>query len=291
MKKIAILVGVMLALTSLAGAAPVNSKAAQTQLALFQQRSIFHSGLTRAHTIALTFDDGPNAHTEEVLDALKKLHVKATFFIVGHMAHRNPATLARIAAEGHLLANHSAEHVFLGSSYDADPAKLLHQLRDVDDQIEPLMKPGDKLFFRAPYGAWKSAHAEILNSDARLRNYVGPIYWDIGGDISVSPDHYVMSAADWDCWHLKWSAQTCAKGYLREIRRKDGGVVLMHCIHINSAALVEAVVPALIEEGYNFVRLDQMPEYKQYETPGSNGAVAQATPLAKAGMIRVSDIK
>ena len=153
------------------------------------------------------------------------------------------------------------------------------------------VKPGDKLFFRAPYGAWKSAHAEILNSDARLRNYVGPIYWDIGGDISVSSDHYVMSAADWDCWHLKWSAQTCAKGYLREIRRKDGGVVLMHCIHVNSAALVEAVVPALIEEGYNFVRLDQMPEYKQYETPGSNGAVAQATPLAKAGMIRVSDIK
>ncbi len=290
MKKIAILVGVMLALTSLAGAAPVSTPA-QTQLALFQQRSIFHSGLTRAHTIALTFDDGPNAHTEEVLDALKKLHVKATFFIVGHMAHRNRATLARIAAEGHLLANHSAEHVFLGSSYDADPAKLLQQLRDVDEQIEPLMKPGDKLFFRAPYGAWKSAHAEILNSDARLRNYVGPIYWDIGGDISVSSDHYVMSAADWDCWHLKWSAQTCAKGYLREIRRKDGGVVLMHCIHVNSAALVEAVVPALIEEGYNFVRLDQMPEYRQYETPGSSGAVAQATPLAKAGMIRVSDIK
>ena len=219
MKKIAILVGVMLALTSLAGAAPVSTPA-QTQLALFQQRSIFHSGLTRAHTIALTFDDGPNAHTEEVLDALKKLHVKATFFIVGHMAHRNRATLARIAAEGHLLANHSAEHVFLGSSYDADPAKLLQQLRDVDEQIEPLMKPGDKLFFRAPYGAWKSAHAEILNSDARLRNYVGPIYWDIGGDISVSSDHYVMSAADWDCWHLKWSAQTCAKGYLREIRAR-----------------------------------------------------------------------
>jgi len=291
MKKIAILVGMMLALTSLAGAAPVSRTNAQTQLALFQQRSIFHSGLTRAHTIALTFDDGPNAHTEEVLDALKKLHVKATFFIVGHMAHRHPATLARIAAEGHLLANHSAEHVVLGSSYDSDPAKLLHQLRDVDEQIAPLMKPGDKLFFRAPYGSWKSAHAEILNSDARLRNYVGPIYWDIGGDIAISSDHYVMSAADWDCWHLKWSAQTCAKGYLREIRRKDGGVVLMHCIHVNSAALVEAVLPALIEEGYNFVRLDQMPEYKQYETPGSNGAVAQAEPLAKAGMIRVSDIK
>ena len=65
----------------------------------------------------------------------------------------------------------------------------------------------------------------------------------------------------------------------------------MHCIHVQSAALVEEVVPALIEEGYNFVRVDQMPEYKQYETPGSDSAIAQATPLAKAGLIRVSDIK
>jgi len=287
MKKIAFILGMLLTLT--APVAAGGGRHADTQLALFQPRTIFHSGLTHAHTIALTFDDGPNAHTEQVLDALKKLHVKATFFIVGHMAHGHPATLARIAAEGHLLANHSADHVFMGTSYDADPSKLLHQLRDVDEQIEPLMKPGDKLFYRAPYGTWKSAHAEILNRDPRLRDYTGPVYWDIGGNITLSPDGYVMAAADWDCWHLKWSAQTCAKGYLREIRRKDGGVVLMHCIQVNSAALVEAVVPALIEEGYNFVRLDQMPEYKQYETPDSG--VAMATPLPKAGMIRVSDLK
>ena len=101
----------------------------------------------------MTFDDGPNAHTEEVLDALNELHVKATFFIVGKMAHRHPATLARIAAEGHLLANHSATHVLLSSKYDRHPDLLLHQLRDVDDQIAPLMKRGDKLYFRAPYGA------------------------------------------------------------------------------------------------------------------------------------------
>ena len=284
MKKIAFILGMLLTLS--APVAAGGSKA-ETRLALFQPRTIFHSGLTHAHTIALTFDDGPNAHTEQVLDALKKLHVKATFFIVGHMAHGHPATLARIAAEGHLLANHSADHVFMGTSYDADPAKLLHQLRDVDEQIEPLMKPGDKLFYRAPYGTWKSAHAEILNRDPRLRNYTGPVYWDIGGDITMSPDGYVMSAADWDCWHLKWSAHTCAKGYLREIRRKDGGVVLMHAIHVRSAALVAAVVPALLEEGYNFVRLDQMPEYRQYETPDKSGVASAAKPE----LVRVSAVK
>ncbi len=258
--------------------AAIGSAQAQDddRIALFQAKTIFHSGLRHAHVVALTFDDGPNQNTPAVLDALKALNVKATFFIVGNMAHRYPDVLARIAAEGHLLANHSATHPLLGRRYDNHPEMLINQLREVHDQIAPLMKPTDKFYFRAPYGSWRYAHAAILNADPILRNYVGPIYWDAGGDISMTRDGYVMSAADWSCWHHHWEASTCAKGYLREIRRDDGGVVLMHCIHHQSAALVEAVVPALIEEGYRFARIDQVPEYKQYETPPSNAAVASA---------------
>jgi peptidoglycan/xylan/chitin deacetylase (PgdA/CDA1 family) len=285
MKNALIVLGLVLAMTDVTTAAPKD-----TQLALFQQKTIFHSGLRNAHTIALTFDDGPNTHTGEILDALKEMHVKATFFIVGKMARKNPDMLARIAREGHLLANHSATHAFLGARYDRDPDMLLDQLRVVHEQIAPLMAKTDKFYFRAPYGAWKYAHAAILNSDPVLRQYVGPIYWDEGGDVTMSKDGYVMSAADWDCWHLKWSARTCAKGYSREIRRKDGGVVLMHAIHVHSAELVRNVVPALIEEGYRFVRLDQMPEYRQYETPPE-----KPSGLASAAQMKVrvaaSDVK
>jgi peptidoglycan/xylan/chitin deacetylase (PgdA/CDA1 family) len=166
----------------------------------------------------------------------------------------------------------------LSGSFDAHPERLIAQLQDVNDQIAPLMKPTDKFYFRAPYGSWRSAHAAILNSDPVLRNYVGPIYWDIGGDIQRTSDGYIMSSADWDCWRHKWSAASCAKGYLREIRRKNGGVVLMHCIHSQSADLVAAVIPALVEEGYTFERLDQVPEYKQYDTPPSSPLVATASP-------------
>jgi peptidoglycan/xylan/chitin deacetylase (PgdA/CDA1 family) len=247
------------------------------RIALFQPKTIFHSGLRRAHVVALTFDDGPNSHTPAVLDALNALNVKATFFIVGKMAHRYPDVLARIAAEGHLLANHSATHPFLGRRFDDHPELLINQLRVVDRQIAPLMAATDKFYFRAPYGSWRRAHAAILNADPVLRNYVGPVYWDEGGDTTMTRDGYVMSAADWNCWHHHWTAETCAKGYLREIRRHDGGVVLMHCIHRQSAALVEAVVPALIEEGYRFVRVDQIPEYRQYETPPAAIAEANAS--------------
>jgi len=260
------------------------------RLAYFQSRSIFHSGLRDAHTIAMTFDDGPNDRTGAVLDALKANNVKATFFIVGKMAHAHPAMLARIAAEGHLLANHSASHPELTSKFDDDPSTLIYQLKDVHDQIAPLMKQTDTLYFRAPYGYWRSAHAAILNADPVLRNYVGPIYWDEGGDL-IMHDGYVMSSADWDCWRHKYSAHVCAKGYLREIRRDNGGVVLMHCIHLQSGDLVAEVVPPLVEEGYNFVRLDQVPDYKQYETPRTAPAVADAAPLRAASLASFVNVK
>jgi peptidoglycan-N-acetylglucosamine deacetylase len=250
-----------------------NTSAGNMQLAWFQTSNIFHAGLKGAHTIALTFDDGPNARTDAVLDALKTANVKATFFITGRMARLHPQQLARIAAEGHLLANHTATHPQLTSRFDADPAELVSQIRIVHDEIAPLMKPADKFYFRAPFGSWKSAHAAILNADPVLRNYVGPIFWDIGGDL-IMRDGYVMASSDWACWKHKWSGATCAKGYLREIRRNNGGVVLMHCIHKQSGELVAAVLPALIEEGYRFVRLDQVPNYKQYETPLAAPAVA-----------------
>ena len=69
-------------------------------LAWFQPHTIFHSGLRGTHTIALTFDDGPNGYTRAVLAVLRKAHIKATFFIVGRMAEAHPGILREIAAAG-----------------------------------------------------------------------------------------------------------------------------------------------------------------------------------------------
>lgn len=255
------------------------------KIAYFQSKNIFRSGLQRTHTVALTFDDGPNQNTVAVLDELKSLGVKGTFFVVGKMARTYPAVLARIAAEGHLLANHSATHPLMGEQFSQHPDQLIDQIRQVDLLIAPLMPPGSKFYFRSPYGSWRASHANVLNADPDLKKYVGPIYWDEGGDIEVSDDGYVMSAADWDCWHRGWDADTCAKGYLREIRRKNGGVVLMHCIHSQSAALAAGIIAPLVEEGYSFVRLDQIQNYQQYETPPEpTGPVVASNALPKGVM-------
>ncbi len=57
----------------------------------------------------------------------------------------------------------------------------------------------------------------------------------------------------------------------------------MHCIHSKSGALVAAVLPALIQEGYRFVRLDQVPGYDQYKTPEPSHAPVVAVAAAATG--------
>ena len=269
MRKIALGLGALLVL-----AAPVAADSAKPekpgkakQLAFFQERSIFSSGLRGTHTIALTFDDGPNLHTGEVLDALREMNVRATFFVVGRQARRYPEMLSRITREGHLLANHSANHARLSTRYANNPDLLFDEIREVHDQIAPRMAQGDKFYFRAPYGYWKSAHAGILNSDPVLKHYVGPIYWDIGGQVTVDDDGFVRTAADWDCWSKDLTAEQCGDGYLREIRRKKGGVVLMHDIRERSLWMVNHVLPTLVAEGYKFVTLDEMQTLEKYRTP------------------------
>lgn len=61
--------------------------------------------------LALTFDDGPDPDwTPRVLDVLAERRTPATFFVVGERAARAPATVRRIAAEGHEVASHAWSH-------------------------------------------------------------------------------------------------------------------------------------------------------------------------------------
>lgn len=69
---------------------------------------------TNKRYIYLTFDDGPQNGTTACLELLKKLNVKATFFMVGsHVKSENLAKLVRLVKSNYpqiLLANHSTSH-------------------------------------------------------------------------------------------------------------------------------------------------------------------------------------
>ncbi|MFP4474128.1 MAG: polysaccharide deacetylase family protein [Desulfatibacillaceae bacterium] len=65
----------------------------------------------RTAAVALTFDDGPDPlSTPVLLELLRVLDVRATFFMVGQKVRDNPDIVRRVLAEGHEIGNHSDSH-------------------------------------------------------------------------------------------------------------------------------------------------------------------------------------
>ena len=61
--------------------------------------------------IALTFDDGPNAHMDAILDVFAEYGGKATFFVIGKKIEGNNADFVKRAFdEGHEIGSHSYSH-------------------------------------------------------------------------------------------------------------------------------------------------------------------------------------
>ena len=58
----------------------------------------------------LTFDDGPSANTDRVLEILDRYGVKATFFVVGRTGEADQEQMRSIVAAGHTLAMHGWSH-------------------------------------------------------------------------------------------------------------------------------------------------------------------------------------
>ena len=70
----------------------------------------FHRVNTSKKVVALTFDDGPSSHTQEILDILRLHNVQATFFLLGKHAEQHPNLVRQIYEEGHDIGNHSFSH-------------------------------------------------------------------------------------------------------------------------------------------------------------------------------------
>lgn len=235
-----------------------------------------------AKTIALTFDDGPGDRAAELSSYLAGRGIRATFFVNGgriaatSLPNPNGVTpsanvaqvLAQIAADGHLVANHTTTHRDLVSEVlPTGKAKVVQELAETDTDLADYV-PSSHYLFRAPYGYFDSAVWAALSPSA-MNKYVGPIFWDIGGSAS----NYPAGAADWACWQSKlqgsngtyFGATTteCGDAYLNEIYSVGRGIVLMHDPYSstlgNTVDMIKYMVPILEAKGYAFARVDEIP--------------------------------
>jgi len=99
--------------------------------------------------VALTFDDGPAASTEGVLDVLSAEDARATFFIVGAFVAGRESTLQRASAAGHELGVHGLNH--FNALLMREPETLSHELSACAGELERAVGERPQLV-RPPFG-------------------------------------------------------------------------------------------------------------------------------------------
>ncbi len=186
----------------------------------------------RKSVVYLTFDDGPNAYTDEILTCLKKHKVKATFFCVGNTRYKKLYT--RMKNEGHAIGLHSYSHTYSKCYASADA--FINELEKLQELVYECT--GEKpMIYRFPGGTNNTvAKREVMLEIVERTLDMGYSYFDWN---SVSND------TDADA-----TAQSVAKRVIGTCNESTENV-LMH----NKAFTVEAldiIIPALKSKGYTF---------------------------------------
>jgi peptidoglycan/xylan/chitin deacetylase (PgdA/CDA1 family) len=103
---------------------------------------------SRLACVALTFDDGPSAYTEGLIDHLTSLNVRATFFVVGSQVANRPPTALRLQRNGFAVENYTYSHPQL------DQLSLSGQRSEVQRCDDALAAAGvaSSTLLRPPYG-------------------------------------------------------------------------------------------------------------------------------------------
>ncbi len=179
--------------------------------------------------VALTFDDGPSTYTPALLDVLDKYEgVKVTFFIQGVNAKRYQDTLKREWESGHQIANHTWDHPTLSTQSDA---KVKSEIADCEAYLDMATGGGVDYILRPPYGDFSSRVASLISTPA--------IIW------SVDPEDWKYNEASRD-----------AQFIISHVH--DGAIVLCHDVKSSSPACTDIVVRTLLEEGYEFVTVNEL---------------------------------
>ena len=178
--------------------------------------------------VALTFDDGPSSkYTPQLLEGLRERGVHATFFLMGKNIEGNEELVKQIQEEGHLIGNHTYNHVELEK---IPKEKALEEIEAANQEIYEITGVYPQ-WLRPPYGAW------VKNLDFCVEMF--PVLWDV-------------DTLDWKSKNVE-SILKIAKAEV-----KDGAVILMHDAYQSSVEAALQIVDLLTAKGYEFVTVDEL---------------------------------
>jgi peptidoglycan/xylan/chitin deacetylase (PgdA/CDA1 family) len=210
-------------------------------------------------TICLTFDDGPQDGTEDVLDVLAG-HIPGTFFLTGrNMANnkaKQKALVERILREGHAVGNHTYTHDpqskkgYLQAYGDlTDPAKLekfQENLQKDEDYFEELLGRKEKVFqfVRLP------GDGRLLRQDVKAAEALGMVH--VGWQFEFGTNHSFKHLNVLN-WQSLSDVATEFKGF-----PPHRDIILFHDRHwYGKKETLKGLLKKLEDNGFIFGRLDE----------------------------------
>ena len=183
----------------------------------------------------LTFDAGyENGNTENILDALKKHQVKATFFVVGNYLETSPELVKRMVADGHTVGNHTYHHRDMSM---ADKAEFEKEIVDVENLFERIT--GTKLakFYRPPQGKYCENNLQLAK------------------DMGYHTFFWSLAYVDW----YEDKQPTKEEAFSKLLTRMHpGAIVLLHSTSRTNGEILDELLTKWEEMGYRFGTLNEL---------------------------------
>ena len=154
--------------------------------------------------VALTFDDGPwPGQTKQVVRVLMRMHVRATFFMVGNLVERYPGIVRLVRDAGMRIGDHSWDHPVDPPLADLSSAQVAEEIGKAAAALSSLgLAPR---LFRPPGGSYD---ATVLREAERQQ----------------------MRLVTWSVDPRDWSPHTSTREIVHRVLRnvESGSIVLMH---------------------------------------------------------------
>ena len=197
-------------------------------------RAALLNRLADSHTVALTFDDGPDPRwTPQILAILKQHGAVATFCMVSRNVAGQEALVRQLVDAGMRLCDHSHTHDELLP--ERDPERIADEVVGAGRTLSAAAAGAPVEWFRAPGGNWSTEVAELS-----AEHGMQPLSWNV-------------DPRDWE----RPGADAIVAAVQRQIGQQapDGPIVLLHDGGGSREETVEALeklIPWLAEQGYRF---------------------------------------
>ena len=169
------------------------------------KHAAWHMPKAKPPAIYLTYDDGPNpTTTPDLLDALRREDVRATFFVIDrHITDVTAPIVRRMFDEGHAVALHSHTRARMLMS----SGEFVATLNDIADHIERVSGRRPCPAFR-PHAGWRT----------------WPMYR------GLKAIDYTLVGWSWMLWDWNWFRKRTADSIVDRVgRRAHGGdIIVMH---------------------------------------------------------------